>query len=61
LVAEFIGENSDVVRPLLLADALIARLDRAIQYPAAHIVETNWQYGLPDAPLEAGHDGGGLI
>jgi hypothetical protein len=40
---------------------VIARLDRAIQYSAARIVETNWQYGLLDAPLEAGHDEGGLI
>jgi len=46
---------------LTASPRVIARLDRAIQYSAAGPVETNWQRGLLDAPLEAGHDSGGLI
>jgi hypothetical protein len=32
---------------------VIARLDRAIQYSVAHIVEACWRPGLLDAPLAA--------
>src|SRR5262249_32921317 len=36
--------------------AVIARLDRAIQYSAAVAAANNGRHGLLDAPLEAGHD-----
>jgi hypothetical protein len=39
---------------------VIARLDRAIQYAAAEVVNSNRKHGVLDASPEAGHDGGGL-
>src|SRR5204862_1009607 len=38
----------------------IVGLDRAIQYAVAAVVCSNWQHGVLDAPLEAGHDSCGL-